>query len=34
LAELWVEWLNNIDFDEFSRIDAAKGQFWGRGKKP
>ena len=33
LAELWAEWLSNIDFDEFSRIDAIKGQFRGRGKK-
>ena len=33
LGGIWEDWLYNDDLDEFSRIDAVKGQFRGKGKR-
>lgn len=33
LGGIWEDWLYNDHLDEFSRIDAVKGQFRGKGKR-
>ena len=33
LRDIWEYWLYNDHLDEFSRIDAVKGQFRGKGKR-